>query len=72
MCNLQIIDAKSCDDLYKIVGEDFWLATWCNSTAFEGYDLRWPSLKGFYIKLFHDLCHLFIPASSLKGRELHL
>ncbi|GMI76873.1 SUPPRESSOR OF RPS4-RLD 1, SUPPRESSOR OF RPS4-RLD 3 [Hibiscus trionum] len=32
--------AKSCDDLYKLVGEDFWLATWCNSTAFEGKQLE--------------------------------
>ncbi|KAJ4848829.1 Suppressor of RPS4-RLD 1 [Turnera subulata] len=31
-----IEDAKNCSDLYKIVDEDFWLATWCNSTAFEG------------------------------------
>ncbi|KAA3473828.1 suppressor of RPS4-RLD 1 [Gossypium australe] len=32
--------AKSCDDLYELVGEDFWLATWCNSTAFEGYNFQ--------------------------------
>ncbi|XP_012491923.1 suppressor of RPS4-RLD 1 [Gossypium raimondii] len=32
--------AKSCDDLYELVGEDFWLATWCNSTAFEGKQLE--------------------------------
>ncbi|XP_076949916.1 suppressor of RPS4-RLD 1-like [Bidens hawaiensis] len=31
----EILKAESCDDLYKVVGEDFWLATWCNSTAFE-------------------------------------
>lgn len=35
-----IADAKTCDDLYKVVGEDFWLATWCNSTAFEGKQLE--------------------------------
>ncbi|KAL6222648.1 hypothetical protein ACLB2K_006040 [Fragaria x ananassa] len=31
-----VVHAKSCADLYKAVGEDFWLATWCNSAAFEG------------------------------------
>ncbi|GLT68821.1 hypothetical protein SLA2020_410190 [Shorea laevis] len=36
----KISNAKSCDDLYKLVGEDFWLATWCNSTAFEGKQLE--------------------------------
>lgn len=35
-----IMQAKSCSDLYKVVGEDFWLATWCNSTAFEGKQLE--------------------------------
>ncbi|KAG6729060.1 hypothetical protein I3842_01G007800 [Carya illinoinensis] len=35
-----IIHARSCSDLYRIVGEDFWLATWCNSTAFEGKRLE--------------------------------
>ncbi|XP_023517940.1 suppressor of RPS4-RLD 1 [Cucurbita pepo subsp. pepo] len=35
-----IMEAKSCSDLYKVVGEDFWLATWCNSTAFEGKQLE--------------------------------
>ncbi|KAJ0040577.1 hypothetical protein Pint_27946 [Pistacia integerrima] len=35
-----IMHAKTCDDLYKVVGEDFWLATWCNSTAFEGKQLE--------------------------------
>ncbi|KAF2298127.1 hypothetical protein GH714_015310 [Hevea brasiliensis] len=35
-----IMDAKSCSDLYKVVGEDFWLATWCNSTAVEGKRLE--------------------------------
>jgi len=37
MFDMQIMHAKSCSDLYKVVGEDFWLATWCNSTAVEGY-----------------------------------
>ncbi|KAE8655171.1 Suppressor of RPS4-RLD 1 [Hibiscus syriacus] len=36
----KIDHAKSCDDLYELVGEDFWLATWCNSTAFEGKQLE--------------------------------
>ncbi|XP_022741560.1 suppressor of RPS4-RLD 1-like isoform X1 [Durio zibethinus] len=35
-----IVHAKSCDDLYELVGEDFWLATWCNSTAIEGKQLE--------------------------------
>ncbi|KAJ9177336.1 hypothetical protein P3X46_012567 [Hevea brasiliensis] len=35
-----IMDAKTCSDLYKVVGEDFWLATWCNSTAVEGKRLE--------------------------------
>ncbi|KAF3438823.1 hypothetical protein FNV43_RR17098 [Rhamnella rubrinervis] len=35
-----ITHAKSCSDLYRIVGEDFWLATCCNSTAFEGKRLE--------------------------------
>ncbi|OMO56531.1 Tetratricopeptide TPR-1 [Corchorus capsularis] len=36
----KIVHAKSCDDLYELVGEDFWLATSCNSTAFEGKQLE--------------------------------
>eukprot|EP00261_Vitis_vinifera_P021485 XP_010652744.1 PREDICTED: suppressor of RPS4-RLD 1 isoform X3 [Vitis vinifera] len=36
----EIMHAESCSDLYKIVGEDFWLATWCNSTAIEGKRLE--------------------------------
>ncbi|KAL5753095.1 hypothetical protein ACOSP7_023263 [Xanthoceras sorbifolium] len=35
-----IMNAKTCEDLYKVVGEDFWLATWCNSTAAEGKQLE--------------------------------
>ncbi|XP_054810683.1 suppressor of RPS4-RLD 1 isoform X2 [Prosopis cineraria] len=35
-----IMHAKSCSDLHRVVGEDFWLATWCNSTAFEGKQLE--------------------------------
>ncbi|XP_047315854.1 suppressor of RPS4-RLD 1 [Impatiens glandulifera] len=31
-----IMAAESCNDIYRIIGEDFWLATWCKSTAFEG------------------------------------
>lgn len=35
-----IMGAESCSDLYKIVGEDFWVATWCNSMASEGKQLE--------------------------------
>eukprot|EP00258_Populus_trichocarpa_P044927 XP_024460946.1 suppressor of RPS4-RLD 1 isoform X1 [Populus trichocarpa] len=35
-----IIDAKNCTDLYNVVGEDFWLATLCSSTAFEEKQLE--------------------------------
>ncbi|KAF5736201.1 suppressor of RPS4-RLD 1 isoform X1 [Tripterygium wilfordii] len=35
-----IMHAKTCSDLYKAVGEDFWLATCCSSTAFEGKQLE--------------------------------
>ncbi|WCJ31344.1 Tetratricopeptide repeat (TPR)-like superfamily protein [Euphorbia peplus] len=35
-----ILDAKTPYDLYKVVGEEFWLATWCNSTAVEGKRLE--------------------------------
>lgn len=33
---MQIMRAKTCDELHKVVGEDFWVATWCDSNAFEG------------------------------------
>ncbi|KAL9273423.1 Suppressor of RPS4-RLD 1-like protein [Drosera capensis] len=36
----KIMHAESCSDLYNIIGEDFWLATWCNSTASEGTQLE--------------------------------
>ncbi|XP_043709211.1 suppressor of RPS4-RLD 1-like [Telopea speciosissima] len=36
----KIMHAQSCSDLYDVVGEDFWLATWCESTAFEGKRLE--------------------------------
>ncbi|KAL2317336.1 hypothetical protein Fmac_031212 [Flemingia macrophylla] len=36
----EIMHAKSCSDLYRVVGEDFWLATRCNGTAFEGKQLE--------------------------------
>ncbi|KAE9614261.1 hypothetical protein Lal_00016727 [Lupinus albus] len=36
----EIMHAKSCSDLYKVIGEDFWLAIGCNSTAFEGKQLE--------------------------------
>ncbi|XP_042494267.1 suppressor of RPS4-RLD 1 [Macadamia integrifolia] len=32
----KIMQAESCSDLYDVIGEDFWLATRCESTAFEG------------------------------------
>ncbi|KAL6993814.1 Suppressor of RPS4-RLD 1 [Sarracenia purpurea var. burkii] len=35
-----IMNAESCSDLYRLVGEDFWVATRCNSTAFEGRRLE--------------------------------
>ncbi|KAL5707005.1 hypothetical protein ACHQM5_025106 [Ranunculus cassubicifolius] len=35
-----MLQANSCSDLYNVVGEDFWLATWCNSAAFEGKRLE--------------------------------
>ncbi|XP_042027428.1 suppressor of RPS4-RLD 1-like [Salvia splendens] len=36
----EIMNAESCSDLYKAVGQDFWLATWCHSTAVEGKQLE--------------------------------
>lgn len=33
------MNAESCSDLYRAVGQDFWLATWCHSMAVEGYIL---------------------------------
>ncbi|KAL1824253.1 hypothetical protein ACET3Z_011031 [Daucus carota] len=33
-------NARSCSDLHSAVGQDFWLATWCNSTASEGMRLE--------------------------------
>ncbi|KAL3346385.1 hypothetical protein AABB24_025033 [Solanum stoloniferum] len=36
----EIMDAESSSDLYRVVGQDFWLATWCNSTALEGKRLE--------------------------------
>ncbi|XP_074308821.1 suppressor of RPS4-RLD 1 [Silene latifolia] len=35
-----IMLAESCSDLHKIVGDDFWVATWCDSSAFEGKQLE--------------------------------
>ncbi|KAF8410165.1 hypothetical protein HHK36_002687 [Tetracentron sinense] len=37
---LNIMHAESCFDLYSAVGEDYWLATWCNSSAYEGKRLE--------------------------------
>ncbi|KAI5684482.1 hypothetical protein M9H77_05710 [Catharanthus roseus] len=36
----EIMNAESLSDLYEAVGEDFWVATWCNSTAVEGMRLE--------------------------------
>lgn len=36
----QIKLAETCADLYKVVGEDFWLGTTCSSTAYEGKRLE--------------------------------
>lgn len=47
-----IVDAESCLDLYRVVGEDFWLATWCYSTAFEG-----KQLEGTRITLLKSVEH---------------
>ncbi|KAF5752853.1 suppressor of RPS4-RLD 1 isoform X1 [Tripterygium wilfordii] len=41
-----IMHANTCSDLHKAVGEDFWLATRCSSTGFEG---KW--LEGTRITL---------------------
>ncbi|KAL3646360.1 hypothetical protein CASFOL_011540 [Castilleja foliolosa] len=32
----EVMNAESCSDLYRAVGEDFWLATWSNSMTIEG------------------------------------
>ncbi|KAH6838164.1 Tetratricopeptide repeat superfamily protein [Perilla frutescens var. hirtella] len=36
----EIRNAESCSDLYRAVGQDFWLATWCHSMAVEGKQLE--------------------------------
>ncbi|XP_042064943.1 suppressor of RPS4-RLD 1-like [Salvia splendens] len=36
----EILNAESCSDLYKAVGQDFWLTTWCHSMAVEGKQLE--------------------------------
>ncbi|TKY70628.1 Suppressor of RPS4-RLD 1 [Spatholobus suberectus] len=36
----EVMHASSVSDLYNVVGEDFWSATWCNSTVFEGKQLE--------------------------------
>ncbi|KAL8476980.1 hypothetical protein ACS0TY_029326 [Phlomoides rotata] len=36
----EIMKAETCADLHGAVGQDFWLATWCKSTAFEGKRLE--------------------------------
>ncbi|KAI4330750.1 hypothetical protein MLD38_029007 [Melastoma candidum] len=45
----EILQSNSRADIYKIVGEDFWLSTWCDSTASQGKKLegtRITLLKG--------------------------
>ncbi|KAK7406487.1 hypothetical protein VNO78_08114 [Psophocarpus tetragonolobus] len=37
---MAVMHANSVSDLYNVVGEDFWSATWCNSTATEGKQLE--------------------------------
>ncbi|CAN8328331.1 unnamed protein product [Cochlearia groenlandica] len=36
----EIMRAETYEALHKIVGEDFWVATWCNSIASEGKSLE--------------------------------
>jgi hypothetical protein len=36
----KIMRAETCDELHNIVGEDFWVATWCDSTGSEGKRLE--------------------------------
>ncbi|OWM82121.1 hypothetical protein CDL15_Pgr001695 [Punica granatum] len=67
----EIMNAKSCSDLYKAVGEDFWLATGCNSTALEGehgYDFairtpctpaRWEDFDEEMQAAWENLCNTF-------------
>ncbi|XP_051126901.1 suppressor of RPS4-RLD 1 [Andrographis paniculata] len=36
----EVMKAESCSDLFRAVGEDFWLATWCDSMTVEGKRLE--------------------------------
>ncbi|GFY81035.1 tetratricopeptide repeat (TPR)-like superfamily protein [Actinidia rufa] len=67
-----IMRAESCSDLYRVVGEDFWLATWCNSTAFEGgehgFDFairtpctpsRWEEFEAEMTAAWEALCNAY-------------
>ncbi|URE00096.1 Tetratricopeptide repeat protein [Musa troglodytarum] len=36
----KIIHAGSCSDMYDVIGENFWVGTTCESTAFEGKHLE--------------------------------
>ncbi|KAL7141472.1 hypothetical protein ABFS83_08G055300 [Erythranthe nasuta] len=36
----EVMNAESCSDLHRVVGEDFWLATRCNSMTVEGKRLE--------------------------------
>ncbi|KAL0450193.1 UNVERIFIED_CONTAM: Suppressor of RPS4-RLD 1, partial [Sesamum latifolium] len=68
----EIMNAESCSDLYKAVGQDFWLATWCNSMAFEGdqigYDFvirtpctpsRWEDFEVEMTSAWEALCEAY-------------
>lgn len=49
----KIMNAYSCADLYQAIGQDFWLSTWCNNTAVEGY------FSLFYILEFQCVNYFF-------------
>ncbi|EPS60222.1 hypothetical protein M569_14582, partial [Genlisea aurea] len=36
----EIMNAESCLDLYKAVGQEFWLATWCDTTSVDARRLE--------------------------------
>ncbi|KAL6551761.1 hypothetical protein OROGR_007915 [Orobanche gracilis] len=68
----EIVHAESCSDLYRAVGEDFWLVTWCNSMAVEGdqigYDFaiktpytlsRWENFEVEMTSAWEALCNTY-------------
>ncbi|KAL6530100.1 hypothetical protein OROMI_028745 [Orobanche minor] len=68
----EIVNAESCSDFYRAVGEDFWLATWCNSMAVEGdqigYDFaiktpytlsRWENFEVEMTSAWEALCNAY-------------